>query len=611
MSSPPSHKTPERGSVPPAERSGERPVERRRTPRPGQPSRLPPHLAAWQLPPGWAWGGESLYEEYRHYQEIVDALGRSLSLVSVPDPDHAPWLLAEARALAHRNHPAVPTTYHYWAAAREPRRGPGYLRRWIGGEPLRARVGRHGAEEVPAVLRLLREAGAAVSYLHDSGGPHGAISPSTVWLTASGRMWLLGWQWAVPPGRVPAGIEPDPVLIPRAPEEAGRWAPTVFTDQWQLGALAFYALTGEPPPAGDVPPVRLLRPECPASAADVIERALAPDPARRFNSVAAMVRALDRGGAVRPAPIVASEGATGETVALTAEARLRWATGDDYETLAPLGTGTFGSVWRVRDLSLGREVALKMLHPHVARDADAVARFRREATLAAQLAHPALVPIFDFDSRGGVSWYTMELADGGSLAELVRRSGGRTLADVGAHLEFVLEGLAAAHAIGVVHRDLKPENLLIDRYRRWRVSDFGIASALGEEVTGASGTPAFAPPEQLLGEPQGAAVDVFAMGAILYYALEGHAPFAGADGPAVLASQLRGMPPLDRFPAVLAEFLRRALDPEPERRFADAGEMLGAWRRIRGTAERVEQRSRWWRRVLRPVLGPAEEGQEP
>ncbi len=603
MSSASSDRTPERSGA----SSADRLVERRRTPRAGQPSRLPPHLALWQLPPGWAWGGDSLYEEYRHYQEIIDALGRSLSLVTVPDPSHAAWLLAEARALAHRNHPAVPTTYHYWAQAREPRRGPGYLRRWIGGEPLGARVERHGPDQVPAVLRLLREAGAALSYLHDSGGPHGAVSPSNVRLTASGRFWLLGWQWAVARDRLPPGVVPDPAASPRAPEQGGRWAPTMASDQWQLGALAFFALSGEMPPAGDVPPLRLLRPECPASAADVIERALDPDPARRFNSVAAMVRALDRGVSVRPSPIVASEGATGETVALTAEARLRWATGDDYETLAPLGTGTFGSVWRVRDLSLGREVALKMLHPHVARDADAVARFRREATLAAQLAHPALVPIFDFDSRGGVSWYTMELADGGSLAELVRRAGGRTLADVAAQLEFVLEGLAAAHAIGVAHRDLKPENLLIDRYRRWRVSDFGIASALGEEVTGASGTPAFAPPEQLLGEPQGAAVDVFAMGAILYYALEGRPPFAGADGPEVLAAQLRGAPSLDRFPAVVAEFLKRALDPEPERRFADAGAMLEAWRRIRRQAVRVEKRARWWRRVLQPVLGAPRE----
>ena len=102
---------------------------------------------------------------------MVDALGRSLSLVSAPNPAHQEWLHAEARALAHRNHPSIPTTYHYWAAApRESRRGPGYLRRWIAGETLAARVRRLGADDLPAALRLLREAGSAVGYLHDSGG---------------------------------------------------------------------------------------------------------------------------------------------------------------------------------------------------------------------------------------------------------------------------------------------------------------------------------------------------------------------------------------------------------------------------------------------------------
>ena len=109
----------------------------------------------------------------------------------------------------------------------------------------------------------------------------------------------------------------------------------------------------------------------------------------------------------------------------SAEVRLRWALADDYEVLAALGSGSFGSVWRVRDLSLGREVALKLLHPHVAREERMVGRFRREAKLAAQLAHPAIVPIFDWDSRGEVAWYTMELAEGGSVAELVARSGPR------------------------------------------------------------------------------------------------------------------------------------------------------------------------------------------
>src|SRR5947208_8911916 len=215
----------------------------------------------------------------------------------------------------------------------------------------------------------------------------------------------------------------------------------------------------------------------------------------------------------------------------TAEARLRWALADDYEVLASLGAGSFGSVWRVRDLTLGREVALKLLHPHVARDERIVGRFRREAKLAAQLAHPAIVPIFDWDSRGDVAWYTMELAESGSVADLVARSGARPLAEIAPQVDFILSGLSAAHSVGIIHRDLKPENVLIDRYRRWRLSDFGIANVTGEEVTGASGTPAFASPEQLLGEAQDAAADCFSVAAIVAFAMSGAPPFGDRDGP--------------------------------------------------------------------------------
>src|SRR5438477_9505561 len=118
-------------------------------------TQLPPHLLDWQLPPGWSWGAEGLSGQHRHYHEIVDALGRSLSLVSAPDPAHHAWLEAEARHLAHRNHPAMPTTYHYWASFAESRRGPGYLRRWIAGETVAARLQRMGPEDVPGALRVM------------------------------------------------------------------------------------------------------------------------------------------------------------------------------------------------------------------------------------------------------------------------------------------------------------------------------------------------------------------------------------------------------------------------------------------------------------------------
>jgi eukaryotic-like serine/threonine-protein kinase len=557
---------------------------------------LPEHLAEWQLPPGWSWGTEGVWDEYRHFQEIVDALDRSLSLVSAPDPEHAAWLEAEARGLAHRNHPAAPTTYHYWTSYQESRRGPGYLRRWIAGETIGARLARAGADDVPAVLRVVRELGSALSYLHDAGTVHGAISVETAWTTPMGRLWLLGWQWAVPLADVPEGLAPNAARMPLPPEWGDGWHPTALSDQWQLAALCFNALTGEAPPRDDIPPISLVRPDIPPSVAQVMDKALHHDPAKRYGSVAAMIRAMDR--IVGSRTVLTLSGEHTAAARESPEVRLRWALADDYEVIAPLGAGSFGSVWRVRDLSLGREVALKLLHPHVARDERAVGRFRREARLAAQLAHPAIVPIYDWDSRGDVAWYTMELAENGSVGDLIARAGARTVAEIAPQVDGVLSGLAAAHAVGIIHRDLKPENLLIDRYRRWRIADFGIANPAGEEVTGASGTPAFSPPEQLLGEPQEAPADCFSLAAIVVYVLTGAAPFGDADPKTILARELGGRIDLDLFAPEIAAWLRRAFSPDPNDRFADASEMQAEWRTAAGAVLERERRVPWWRRIF-------------
>jgi serine/threonine-protein kinase len=326
-----------------------------------------------------------------------------------------------------------------------------------------------------------------------------------------------------------------------------------------------------------------------------------------------LLRSLDRASSSRSV-IVTGEIAIGKQEWQSEESRLRWAVGDDYDVLALLGKGTFGTVWRVRDLSLEREVALKMLHPDVASDESAVARFRREARLAAQLAHPAIVPIYDWDSRGDVSWYTMELAEGGSVADLITRSGPRPFAEIAPQVDAVLDALVAAHANSIIHRDLKPENILIDRYRRWRITDFGIARVAGEDAGGASGTPAFAAPEQLLGEVQGPGVDCFAVAAIVVYVLRGHPPFPGRTGPAILAQQLSGHLDLSDFEAELAEWLRCGLASDTDQRFPDAASMQAAWRKLVRAVEanaRVEQpveanggepspaaRQSWWKRVL-------------
>lgn len=572
-----------------------------------QKSALPPHISGWQLPPDWKWGSDGLLGDKRHYQEIIDGLGRSLALVTAPNPDHEAWLHSEARHLAHRSHPAIPTTYHYWTRQPELGRGPGYLRRWITGESVRAHLSRIGTAEIPYVLQVLRGAGSTLSYLHDSGTTHGALSADTVWVTPTRRLWMIEWQWAIPRSDIPPGIRPTlerawtddgRTAGPTPPEWAGGdWAPTPASDQWQLAAMCFEALTGEDPPSVDIPPVRLLRPECPASMATAIDRALLQNAEERFHSVSAFLRVADRGYVSRSTFVMGERGDGAATTELTHESRVRWALGDDYEVLSDLGSGSFGRVWRARDLSLEREVALKVLHPHIAVDGRAVGAFWREAKLAAQLAHPSIVPIYDWDSRGDLSWYTMELAEEGSVASLISRSGPRSLSEIAEPIEMVLEGLSAAHAAGIVHRDLKPENILIDRYRRWRITDFGIANVTGEEVAGTTGTPAFAAPEQLLGEPQGPPADLFAVAGIVVFALSGAPPFGDGEPQEIIARQLSRTVDLSSYPAAVGDWLRTALSPNPEERFMDASAMKDAWRQAVKTALRRERSGWWWRSV--------------
>jgi serine/threonine-protein kinase len=159
-----------------------------------------------------------------------------------------------------------------------------------------------------------------------------------------------------------------------------------------------------------------------------------------------------------------------------------------------------------------------------------------------------------------------------------------------------LDGLIAAHANGILHRDLKPENILIDRNQRWRITDFGIANVTGDDAPGTTGTPAFAAPEQLLGETQGPAADYFALAAIVYFVMTGDAPFGDGDAKQILARQLGETADLEAFPTVISNWFRTAFAANPDDRFADGAEMQRAWK---AASDKVlARRGSWWRRVV-------------
>jgi serine/threonine-protein kinase len=290
------------------------------------------------------------------------------------------------------------------------------------------------------------------------------------------------------------------------------------------------------------------------------------------------------------------------------EKRLRRALGDDYELLGTLGQGGFGRVYRVRDLHLEREVALKVLHPALTQDPAVVERFRREAQLAARLNHPNIVDIYDIAGRSGLIWYTMEFIQGPSLAQLVERQGPLPLDRVFRLLREALSALAHAHGSGLVHRDIKPENMLLEPGGSLRITDFGLALALrGGKFGGAtsqSGTPQFASPEQLLGERVDQRSDLYSVAAVAFYALLGSVPFPGATPEQVLAKQTTNQFPVtegrreDVSPALWA-VLERALHAEVEERFPSAAEFLQALNRAAGAQRQGGELARVAARWLR------------
>ena len=268
-----------------------------------------------------------------------------------------------------------------------------------------------------------------------------------------------------------------------------------------------------------------------------------------------------------------------------------------YQILDRIGEGGMGVVCRGFDLDLEETVAIKLLRGDLADDDDLRARFRREVKLARRVTHPNVARVFEFGRDGHRCFLTMEYVPGESLQHLLAREAPLPPARLLALVTDLCEGLAAAHAAGVVHGDIKPGNILVAPGRGAVLTDFGIAQALSDTMhaiaSDPSGTPLYMAPEQARGEPMSPCTDVYAVGVLLYEALTGESPWDGlvleGDALGLLACKRRGdEPDLQRGGAELApEWARLVADclrTDPARRPQDAHALLARLAALRGDA---------------------------
>lgn len=263
-----------------------------------------------------------------------------------------------------------------------------------------------------------------------------------------------------------------------------------------------------------------------------------------------------------------------------------------YQVESVLGQGGMGVVFRAVQTSVQRPVAMKTLHPQLAMAPTFFERFKREAEIASRLHHPNIITIFDFGrTPDGTCYYVMEMLEGESLRQRVKREGPMTLRQAAAVIEQATLGVAHAHHQNVIHRDLKPHNVMLSRIdgnEYVKVLDFGLVKAMEQEdeeqltSTGqVLGTPQYMPPEQAGGERVDQRSDLYSLTGVFYYCLTGHSPFGAntvrralqaalTEKPPAIATHRKGAP----VPDAIDRFCQKGLQAEPEARFQTAEEFI-------------------------------------
>lgn len=279
-----------------------------------------------------------------------------------------------------------------------------------------------------------------------------------------------------------------------------------------------------------------------------------------------------------------------------------------FQIIDLIGKGAMGIVFRAHDPDLKRDVALKILNKQFINSQKRTYRleqFIREARSAARLTHPNSVTIYEIGRDKGWYFIAMELVEGGTLLDFVRRKKKKIPAEV--VCEFIAQAadaLSAAHKLGIIHRDIKPSNLMLTKDGRVKVADFGLAQLqdTGDDFelpTKAVGTPYWMSPEQCLGKDALPQSDIYSLGAVLYFALTGQVPFKGKTKKEILNQHLQAPVPDPReirkdLPESITKVVRKAMAKHPAERYQDAAEMAIALRNIAAAIRQKKLEERIW-----------------